>query len=370
MSGAPEVFFAGGGTGGHVFPNVAVAQRLSAMGRAVSPRFVVSTRPIDAQVLEGTRYAVTPVAAVPFTAHPLRLPRFLVSYRRALGHCRELIARYRPAAVIATGGFVSGPVVKAAAKAGVSVALVNLDAVPGRANRWCARDATAVFSVYPVQALKRAQRIGLPLRDEAREHVPPEAARRSLGLDPQWPTLLVTAGSQGASTINRMMIELVGRTQHHRTFEGWQLLHLAGRQDVAAVRQAYAAAGVAARVETFCRRMGLAWSAATLAISRAGAGSVAEAWHHATPTIFMPYPFHRDDHQRRNAEPLVTAGGAMLVRDRVEAIPNVAEVAGPMVSLMTGEARRAKMREAASATRPIDGADVLAKWLVSVGAAG
>ena len=359
--------FAGGGTGGHIFPNAAVAQRLEAIGRALSPHFLVSTRDIDRRVMEKLGYAYTPVGASPLSMHPLRLPRFVRDYRLAARHCGEVIARHEPVALIATGGFVSGPAIKAAAAAGIAVALVNLDAVPGRANRWCARDATEVFTAYPETGLRRAQRIGVPLRAEAAERAEPGKARFELGLRPDLETVLITAGSQGASTINRMMTELLSRARHKRTFDRWQVLHLTGHEQHAEVKAAYEKAGVAGRVEPFCHRMGLAWSAATLAVSRAGAGSVAEAWHHATPTVFMPYPFHKDQHQKKNAEPLVNAGGAMLVTDRVDPIDNVAEVAGPLTALMTGEARRAKMRDAAAATRPPDGADALAKWLVSMG---
>jgi UDP-N-acetylglucosamine--N-acetylmuramyl-(pentapeptide) pyrophosphoryl-undecaprenol N-acetylglucosamine transferase len=299
------------------------------------------------------------------------LPRFVRSYRLAVRHCRGVIDRLGPAAVLATGGFVSAPAVEAAADADVPVALVNLDAVPGRANRWSARRATEVFTAYAPdggRTLPRAQRIGVPLREQAARRVDPGRARFELGLRPDLDTVLITAGSQGASTLNEMMIELLSRSAQRRVFNKWQVFHLAGEAQRDRVAEAYDKAGVEAVVEPFCDAMGLAWSSATLAVSRAGAGSVAEVWHHAVPTIFVPYPYHRDQHQRKNAEPLVTAGGAMLVVDRIEPADNVAEVAGPLTALMTGEARREKMRRAADVTRPPDGADAVAKWLISVGA--
>lgn len=369
VASAPTVLFAGGGTGGHIFPNAAVVQKATAMGRSLTPHFLVSNRDIDHRLLEPLGYDYTALTALPFTVHPLRVLRFVQHYHAAQRQCRRVIERVQPAALVATGGFVSAPAVKAAAREGIPVALVNLDAAPGRANRWCATDATEVFTAYAEAGLPRAQRIGVPLRGEAAQSVDPHHARRELGLRPNAETLLITAGSQGASTINLMAMEMVGRTAHRRVFEGRQVLHLAGpdmRDEVAA---AYGKAGVSAKVEAFCQRMGLAWSAATIAVSRAGAGSVAEAWRHAVPTIFMPYPFHKDEHQKKNAEPLVNAGGAMLIRDRVDPAANVAEVAGPLASLLDGEARRAKMRDAAAASRPPDGADAVAKWLLSIGAA-
>lgn len=369
VTSAPTVLFAGGGTGGHIFPNAAVVQRVRSMGRAITPHFLVSMRDIDRGLLDHLGYEHTALTASPFTAHPLRVPRFARNYFVAQRQCASLFERLRPAALVATGGFVSAPAVKVAAQRGIPVAMVNLDAVAGRANRWCARDATEVFTAYAEAGLPRAQRIGVPLRTEAAQAVDPDRARWELDLRPGVDTVLITAGSQGASTINRMAIEMAGRAAHRRAFEGRQVLHLAGREMRDEVASAYNTAGVTAKVEAFCERMGLAWSAATVAISRAGAGSVAEAWRHAVPTIFMPYPFHKDEHQKRNAEPLVNAGGALLIRDRIDPAANVAEVAGPLTSLLDGEARRAKMRDAAAASRPPDGADAVAKWLLSIGAA-
>ena len=369
VTSGPIVYFAGGGTGGHIFPNVAIVQRVGAMGRSITPHFLVSNRDIDQRLLDPLGYDATALIASPFTAHPLRMPRFARNFLAAQRQCLRLFERLRPAAVVATGGFVSAPAVKAAARCGIPVALVNLDAVPGRANRWCAKDATEVFTAYAEAGLPRAQRIGVPLRREAAERVDADKARWELGLRPGVETVLITAGSQGASTINRMAMEMAGRAAHRRAFQGRQVLHLSGREMRDEVAAAYEKAGVTARVEAFCERMGLAWSAATIAVSRAGAGSVAEAWRHAVPTIFMPYPFHKDEHQKRNAEPLVNAGGAMLLRDRVDPAANVAEVAGPLTTLLEGEARRSKMSDAAAASRPPDGAEAVVKWLLSIGAA-
>src|SRR5690606_34808033 len=150
----------------------------------------------------------------------------------------------------------------------------------------------------------------------------PAQAREALGLAPDQPVLLVTAGSQGAATINRMMMALVKHPQGRAALADWQVYHLSGAREREAVERAYAEAGVAARVEPFCQRMGLAWRSAELAISRAGAGSVAEVLANAVPTIFMPYPYHKDQHQRLNALPLADAGGAVLVQDHIDAEAN------------------------------------------------
>jgi len=365
--GKRVVLFAGGGTGGHIFPNLAIYQRLQTLPRSVDGHFVVSNRPIDTKICQAQQLAYSTIDALPLSLHPKRFLYFVKAYKKAVAQCRAIIQKTHAGALVASGGFVSGPAMKAAAAMGLPVALMNLDAVPGRANRWCARDATEVFTSYQCRGLPRAQLVGMPLRNEATEKLSAETARWELGLRPDLPTLLITAGSQGASTINQMMIELVGRTANRNLLDDWQVLHLTGQADREAVQQAYEQAGVLNKVEAFCHKMGWAWSAASLAISRAGASSVAEAWHHGVPTLFMPYPFHKDDHQRKNAEPLVTIGGAMMLKDHADAIDNVAEVAGPLKTLLHGEARRVKMREAALAEQPGDGADALARWVASVG---
>jgi UDP-N-acetylglucosamine--N-acetylmuramyl-(pentapeptide) pyrophosphoryl-undecaprenol N-acetylglucosamine transferase len=363
MSTPCTILFAGGGTGGHIFPNVAVVERLHEQLLPVTPHFLVSDRPLDGQILAKHHLAFTVLPAQPFSLQPRKLFAFIKSFRESERLAAKTIVQTRAAAMIATGGFVCAPAVAAAQKMQIPVALVNLDAVPGRANKLMANRATEVFTVYPQENLPRAQCIGMPLRRSAVSDMPAAKARRQIGLDPDKETLLITAGSQGASTINQMMIELCSRTEPRKAFADWQILHLTGvheREDVAA---AYREAGLSATVEAFYTGMGLAWSAASLAISRAGAGSVAEAWVNAVPTIFLPYPFHRDEHQRHNTEPLVNQGAALLLRDEVDPETNVAQLTGPLVALMRNAVQRSLMRQALRETRPADGATSLALWI-------
>jgi UDP-N-acetylglucosamine--N-acetylmuramyl-(pentapeptide) pyrophosphoryl-undecaprenol N-acetylglucosamine transferase len=147
-------------------------------------------------------------------------------------------------------------------------------------------------------------------------------------------------------------------------FSGWQVLHLAGHGGEAPLREAYARAGVHALVLPFLHEMGLAWGAADLAVSRAGANSVAEIALNAVPALFLPYPHHHDMHQRHNARPLVDLGGAAMEIDRVETDANVAAVAPVLESLMRDEARRQRMREALRARPQADAALAIARMLV------
>ena len=361
---SPTILLAGGGTGGHIFPNIAVAESLLEQRPDVHVELLVSQRPVDAKILVDGPYAFTALPAAPLARSPLRWPATLKAFRRSVRTAANLIAARQPAALVATGGFVSGPAVHAAHAAGVPVAIVNLDAVPGRANKLMAKRATTVFTVYPLRQLPAATRIGLPLRAAARASVDPNQARAQLGLDPARRTLLVTGASQGAQSINAAMAALAARDDIRAALHGWQILHLTGDNDSSALEAAYGDASIPCRIEAFIDEMGLAWAAADAAVSRAGAGSVGEVWAAAVPAIFMPYPFHRDQHQKHNAQPLVDVGGAVIVTDLVNADANAKSLAPALVELLADPGRRDGMRAKLAETRPPDGAAAVASWLI------
>ncbi|MEM7575854.1 MAG: glycosyltransferase [Planctomycetota bacterium] len=373
MAASPTILFAGGGSGGHIFPNLAVVERLFERRLEVTPRLLVSERNVDREIAEAAGIAWEALPATSLRKTLGGAARFTRGYTESQRAVRRMIRTLESsggaAALVATGGFVSGPAVAAARACGVPVALVSLDAKAGRANRLMARKADVVFAALHGGGLKDRNRrdadvVGFPLRYTAVSHLDASSARAGLGLDATKQTLLVFAGSQGATTINEAMAEWMTRTGVARKFEGWQVLHYAGpgRDDVDTLREAYAEAGVSAVVEPFGHRMGLAWASADLALTRAGAGTVAEAWSNAVPTLFLPYPYHKDQHQRLNALPLSNAGGAVLLRDRIERDANVSEISGPVLELM----HNGNQREAMSGVlrdRPMgDGAARIADW--------
>ena len=159
------------------------------------------------------------------------------------------------------------------------------------------------------------------------------------------------------------MIELVAHAQPRKELRPWQVLHLSGNSDVDEVKRAYQQAEIPAQVETFCNAMGLAWGAASIAISRCGAGSVAEVWANAVPTIFLPYPYHKDQHQKLNAAPLAENGAAMIFTDVIEPEANARQLMGPLLSLMSNRQQRDRMIETMRNHKPADGADAIAQWL-------
>lgn len=362
----PTILFAGGGTGGHIVPNLAVVDRLLEMGAEFTPHFMVSARPIDAKVMEGRGIAYTRLTAQPLSPHPLKFASFA---RNLLGGARSDALRVmrgtQARAVVATGGFVSAPVVLAARQAGIPVALVSLDAVPGKANKLAAPFVAEHFSAYPVKGGK-TQVVGPLLRSGVVSRKSPAQARQALGLDPDKPVLLVFGGSLGGGTVNQAMVELAGRQLVREALDGWQVLHLTGEADLSASRDAWGwctkATGLPVRVEPFINGLADVWAATSLALCRAGAGSVGEAWAAQVPCVFMPYPWHKDQHQKFNAAPLEKAGGAIVLTDLKDTRANARQLEEFLVPLLTRPEKVAQMRAALAAHPPGDGAQKVAEW--------
>lgn len=385
-TGADAVFiFAGGGTGGHLYPGLAIAEQLRAVAGAHAV-FACSERPIDARILREEQVEFHVIPARPFGLSPRLLLRFLGSWGAAVRAGRHLIrtlraagaprAGPRPVHVIAMGGFVAAPLAQAARVERAALTLVNLDAAPGRANRWIARRARLAFT---------ASRIATPGIGAAWTLVPPivrkaglapgdaAACRRMLGLDPARPTLLVTGASLGAQSINRFLLEFVRAHRDLFLVPGastpgpWQIVHQTGESGVEETRRAYAEAGVRAVVDAFFPKMGACWGAADCAVSRAGAGSVAEAWANHIPTVFMPYPYHRDQHQRLNAMVLEQRGGALIREDFIDPRTNFERHGSILAELLRTPDRREELRRGLVQLGPADGALRVARALLAEG---
>ena len=361
--------FAGGGTGGHLYPGLAVAERLHAMAsESVEIVFMCSQRPLDSRILEheGVRYEVLP--AQPMSVRPRGLVRFVGSWGKAVRSARAVLrelAQRGPVRMAAFGGFVAAPAVQAARVERVPVTLVNLDAVPGKASRWIARHAQSCYTVgTPVGRSRPWTSIRPIVRAQAVASDDAPTCRRAMGLEPDRPALLVTGASQGARTLNGLMLHVL-RTEP-AALARWQVIHQSGDRDADELRGAYESAGVGARVEPFFHEMALAWGSADAAMSRAGAGSVGEAWANRVPTVFVPYPYHRDMHQRYNAAALVEAGAAMLADDRLDPAANAQSVWPALRELLGDEGRRASMRAALTDLGPADGAQTIAQALLDV----
>lgn len=364
----PTFFFAGGGTGGHLYPGMAIAEQLREQSPAAQFIYLCSRRPIDARILASQTSRFHALNAQPFSLHPRRLARFAWHWGGAVRETRRLIRAERerggPVVMVAMGGFVAAPAAQAALVERLPIALINLDAVPGKANRWIARRATIRLTVTGAKAPPEWERIAPIVRRGAVATDSAAACRRRLGLAEETPTLFVTGGSQGAGTINGLLVELLRRSPG--AFAGWQVIHQSGAGADGDVAQAYERAGVRAVVRAFFENVGDAWGAADLAVSRSGAGSVAEAWASRTPALFLPYPYHRDEHQRWNAMPLAEAGGAVIERDLIEPARNVGAAGARILELLADRPKLLAMTAAMEKLGPADGAAAAARRILAL----
>ena len=361
----PRTFlFAGGGSGGHISPALAIGERLVEFDPSVEAIFMCSTRVLDTTMLAEANVNYKPIPGAPFSVRPRGLACFARGWVRSRRAARAEMEHRRIDRVVAMGGFVAAPVVSAAKRVGAPVTLINLDDPPGKANRWIASRCDHVLSAIEIADHPRfAERVvGMPIRSNAVASGSPESCRTGLGLDPDLPTLLVTGASQGARSINSLVAAMAAAEPD--LFEGWQVLHLTGAGDESPARAAWDTAGVTATVHPFLHGMGTAWGAADLAVSRAGASSVAEAWANTVPTLFLPYPHHGDHHQHRNAAPMVAAGGAVVETDAVETDANIARAGSTLRELMGDRPRLRSMRAALPARPAPDAARTIARLLL------
>jgi len=367
-SKAPCIAFAGGGSGGHLSPGLAIAERVLSLAPDIATLFLCSGRAIDATMLREAGANFVAVPAEPPSISPMKLLAFLRSLPKASRVADQAMTAHGVRHVVSLGGFVTPPVVRRAVHAGIAVTLLNLDATPGKANRWVARRASEVCSAVAAKNLPRwnGEVLGFPVRRSAIAPSDAASCRAQLALQPTRRTLLVTGASQGATSLNRFTPHFA--EQHTALLAGWQVLHLTGsisEESLHALRKRYSDAGVQALVLPFLHRMGLAWGAADIALTRAGANSVAEAELNRVPCLFVPYPYHRDLHQRENARELVEAGAAAIALDAIEPQANM-EVMGKLLeSLLSDGVSRDRMQAALQARPRVDAAERIATILIA-----
>ena len=362
---AGSFLFAGGGSGGHVSPGLAVAERLLHHDPDAECHFICSQRPVDRIMIERAGMTFDTMPACGLGRTPASMLTWYRRHRETSAATRALLQARRFDLVLTLGGFVAAPVAKAAVREDVPVFLLNLDRVPGKANRAIAASTRHRLSaVQPIRVRGEWDIVGMPIRTSAMATDTPEACRRTLGLNPDRKVLLLTGASQGARTLNQALPKIAG--DRPEVFDGWQVLHLCGDESIVdTLEAAWTQAGVDATVLGFLHDMGQAWGAADACVSRAGASSVAEVHANAVPTIFLPYPFHRDDHQRLNAQPLVDAGGAGMVTDEIDVDRTAVTLSDALSTLMQSEELRASMRSTLKRNAWIDAADVVARRLLA-----
>ena len=354
----PLVAIACGGTGGHLFPGLAVAEELLARGASVT--LLISPKEVDQRAVQNMHHMeITTLPAVALQAGS-RLS-FFSSVARASRICLKHFRRRRPVAVLAMGGFTGAGPMLAARILGIPSFLHESNTVPGRANRLLSRFAAGVFVGFPsAQGRFRARSlvVGTPVRPQL---CPTEqdGCRRMLGLDPGRPVIAVAGGSQGAGAINALLMRAVPGARS--MLPHWQWLHLTGPADAARVRAAYAAAGVDAVVHEFWDRMELVLGAASAAVMRAGASSMAELAAMRVPAVLVPFPRAANNHQFHNACAFESTGAAVLIEEADLKPENLLAALRPMVE---DSGVRSRMQTALEGWHHPDAAALIARCLL------
>ncbi|MEK6676648.1 MAG: UDP-N-acetylglucosamine--N-acetylmuramyl-(pentapeptide) pyrophosphoryl-undecaprenol N-acetylglucosamine transferase [Planctomycetota bacterium] len=344
MSG-PLIVFSGGGTGGHLFPAIAVAQALRGLLPSARFLFLGTQRAMDKRILDqvGAEWVAQPIPRLSY--RPWHWPRIVNMLRQSRTLVRDRFQSDPPSIVVGTGGLSSIPGVREALRRGIPTALLNPDAIPGKANRYLSKFVDRIFVQWEESTLHFARRevvqvTGCPVRPPFLKPVDRSAAYERFGLRPGLRVLLVTGASQGARTINEAVI---ANADFLKAQSDWQVLHLTGNQDWEVMVSTYKKRELTASVLPFTDHMAEALGLADLVISRAGASTLAEITALGKASILMPYPFHKDNHQRANADCLVRASAALCLTDRVDASKNASLLGDALATLMTNSQLRDDM---------------------------
>ncbi len=356
-----DVVFSGGGTGGHVYPALAIAERLHDLGRSCA--FIGTPSGMESSIVARTRLPYVGIEVRPLKGRSVfAAAAALGTAASATAQARKVLQQLGARVVVCSGGYVAGPVGAAAASLGLPLLLVEPNAVMGLTNRWLTRVALAVvtpFDGVPL-GIPRAKRlnVGVPIRPgfepSPRVH---HGARET--------NVLVLGGSQGAHFLNECMPQAFARArsqQERRPRASWgdiHVVHQTGLNDVEETQQAYTDSSVTAEVHAYIHDMPHALQRADLVIARSGAGTVAEVCAVGRGALFVPLPGAADDHQTANAQAVAARGGATVL---AQSDAGVEAMARALVELLSDGARLDDMaRAAATLGRPQAAASVALK---------
>jgi UDP-N-acetylglucosamine--N-acetylmuramyl-(pentapeptide) pyrophosphoryl-undecaprenol N-acetylglucosamine transferase len=370
QDGAMRLLIAGGGTGGHLFPGVAIAEELRARDAsdATAIVFVGTARGIEARVIPelGPRLGATleliDVSGLK-TVGAWGAVKGLFRVPGSLWQSRKLLKRVKPDVVVGVGGYASGPVVLMARLRGIPTAILEQNSIPGLTNKILGKVVRTVFLAFDeTRTFFKAKKIvmsGNPIRRDILAALTASAAPAG-GAAPEParpPHLFVFGGSQGAKAVNELVAEAL--TILARRGVAFTVVHQTGTADLEATQRRYADAGIAADCRAFIEQMAEEYRRADLIVARSGATTVAELGVVAKPAILIPYPSAADNHQEINAGELVTAGGARMLRQqglRAE------QLADELAALLGDPAARARMGSVMKALGKPRAAATIVDW--------
>ncbi len=349
-----KMLIAGGGTGGHLYPGVALAEELTTRQKGNEVLFVGTERGLEARVIPKTGFPLELIAVQPLKGRGLvGVLRGLLALPQAILASRQILRRFKPDVAVGVGGYASGPVLFAAWLTGTPRVVLEQNTIPGFTNRVLGHLVDHVFISFESSARffprKKTVALGNPIRRALLDNFlasKPTSERF---------TILVLGGSQGAHALNVRLAEAapllaaLGPTL--------RVVHQTGDKDRDMVAAAYAAAGVDADVRAFIEDMPPAYLGADLVVCRAGATTIAELGVAKRAALFVPYPFAADNHQEANAQELVQLGAGIMLR---ESELDAAKLAGEITTLFHDRPRLVQMERAAGrAGRPEAGREII-----------
>lgn len=313
----PKIIISGGGTGGHIFPAISIAD---ALRRAMPSCEILFVGALGRMEMDRVPAAGYKIVGLPVAGFQRRLTwknlSFFYRLAASMIKARQVIRSFRPDVAVGVGGYASGPVLRAAAAARVPTVLQEQNSFPGVTNRILSKKAAAICVAYPeMERFFPAEKIiftGNPVRSTLTQNLNLQEAYAEFGLDPSFPTILVIGGSLGAGSINRGMLERIELVRGRKVQVLWQT----GRNYHENIQRELLPMGLSnVKVLPFISRMDFAYGIADVVVSRAGASSISELALLGKASILVPSPNVAEDHQTKNAMALVDKSAAILVRD-------------------------------------------------------
>ena len=310
-----KILISGGGTGGHIFPALSIANALKRRDPSAEILFVGAENRMEMERVPDAGYKIIGLPVAGFNRKNIfKNFAVLLKLRKSMSKARKIVKQFQPDIAIGVGGYASGPTLKSAQKLGVPTLLQEQNSYAGVTNKLLAKHADRICVAYDgMERFFPSENIiktGNPIRKDLTRHINPRTARESFGLKGDAPTLLIVGGSLGARTLNEAMERNLARLAQ----EGIQVIWQTGKNQ--AERWPKAAKGLKGIVVTkFVTDMASAYAAANLVVSRAGASSISELQVLGKPCILVPSPNVAEDHQTKNARALSDRGAAILVTD-------------------------------------------------------
>jgi UDP-N-acetylglucosamine--N-acetylmuramyl-(pentapeptide) pyrophosphoryl-undecaprenol N-acetylglucosamine transferase len=313
------IVIAAGGTGGHLYPAIAVAEEIRIERPETRVVFIGTRERIESREVPRAGFEFFPIDIAAPGRKPAQLARFPFQYVKAVRRSRDIFNDVKPCAFLGGGAYLSVPVAQAAKQRKVPIALLEINAVAGRANKILSRSASKIFLAYEESQVdfdsssrKKIEVIGTPVRSSlGSETISKEEARKRFGLDPSRRTLLVFGGSLGARSLNEAMARSAEKFVSHGLNVIWQTGNTANIEELKRLVKD----GEHMAILPYINEMGVAYAAADLVVSRSGASTLAELATLGKAAILVPYPFAIKNHQEHNARSFERASAAHVILD-------------------------------------------------------